>query len=173
MKIRLRLSQESIQEAREQLSSIDGFLKDKIRQLVEELANEGVQIAESNTGEYRDAIKFEVNVEDTATGSIATITMSDKYKIIREWRYRGGNKQAEVSPSMMAEYGSGKYAVDGHRGTFPNQKHAWENEWHWTTLDNVHHKSSGEQPLRPMYLAYTKLNDSGTVLEVAKRVFSG
>lgn len=170
MKIKIQLSQGSIQDAREQLSSIDGFLKDKIRQLVEELAEIGVQVAESNTGEYRDAIKLDVSVQDTATGSIATITMSDKYKIIREWRYRGGTKKAEVSPSMMAEYGSGQFAVEGHRGTFPGQKHAWENEWHWTTLDNVYHKSSGEHPLRPMYFAWEKLQDKGTILEVAKRV---
>ena len=172
MKIHIRLSPESIQQAREQLSNINGLLREKIREFVEELANVGVQVAESNTGEYRDAIKFEVNVSDTTFGSTATITMSDKYKIIREWRYRGGNKQAEVSPSLMAEYGSGKFAVDGHRGTFPGQKHAWENEWHWTTLDNVHHKSSGETPTRPMFTAYTRLNDADTVLEVAKRVFA-
>lgn len=178
MKIKVKLSQGSIQQAREELNQAKDWLREKARELAEELARVGIEVAEQNTGQYGAYIVFETTSESTDKGEVVTIRMRDRYKLIREWRYKGGVKTAEVSPSLMAEFGSGKFAISGDvkglkvgRGTFPGQKHADENEWHWTTLDNVTHKSSGEEPTRPMYLAYTSMKDKSTIMEVAKRVF--
>lgn len=177
-KIRIKLSQDGIQQAREELNQISDWLKTKARELAEELAKAGVQTAQANTGQYSEYIWFETTTEDTLNGAIVTISMRDRQKIIRKWYYRKGVKQAVVSPSLMAEFGSGRFAVSGEikglklgRGTFPEQKHAWDDVWHWTTLDGVRHTSSGESPTRPMFTAYTRLKDQDLIRSIAERVF--
>lgn len=179
MKIRVRLSPNGIREAREQVSQAKSNLKDKARELAEELARVGIQVAESQAGQYSEYIWFDMQSEDTENGARVVIRMGDRQKIIRKWYYKGGVREAEVSPSLMAEFGSGKFAIDGDvkglkvgRGTFPEQKHAWEDSWHWTTLDGVRHTSSGETPTRPMYQAYVRMTDKDTIRQVAEKVFA-
>lgn len=82
----------------------------------------------------------------------------DLAKIISRWRYKGGIKEVQVSPLLMAEFGSGKFADNAEfkisgvgRGTFPGQTHAFENSWHWLDLDDgQRHFGSGVQPTQPM-----------------------
>lgn len=168
----ITVSLSNIQAARDQLNECEDWILEKTRELAKAVAEAGLEIAENNTGDYANYIKFEIHQDETPTGGIAILTMSDKQKVLRQWRYRGGHKDAEVSPSLMAEYGSGKFAVEGWRGTFPDQKHAWEDSWSWVSYpDNVFHRSSGEKPTRPIYTAYTRLQDAGLIREIAERVF--
>ena len=179
MKIKVKLSKSGIEEARAQIAEVQDWLNMKAKELAEELARVGITTAEQHTGQYSEYIWFDMITEDTETGSRVVIQMKDRMKIIRKWYYRGGVRQAAVSPSLMAEFGSGKFAIDGEvkglkvgRGTFPGQTHAWQESWHWTTLDGVTHHSSGESPTRPMFQAYIKLTDKDTVMNVAERVFA-
>ncbi len=172
MTITVNLS--NIQAARDEIKECESWIIDKARQIAGILAREGRTIAEQHTGDYTGYIRFDIEEQETANGSIAILTMSDNQKIIRRWWYHNEVRQAIVSPSLMAEYGSGQFAVDGWRGTFPGQTHAWQDSWYWTSYpDNKFHRSSGEKPTRPMHTAYVRLQDMSFVSSVIERVFNG
>lgn len=136
----------------------------KIDTALERLANEGISICYSNSifvddgKSYGNLILFTYTQDSSYNGyGEVVLTGSDIGKIVSRWRYKGGIKEAEVSPLLMAEFGSGNFAenplnVGGvGQGTFPNQKHAFEAEWHWTDEAGVYHRSSGIKPTQPMF----------------------
>ena len=173
MKIKITLSQGSIQDAREQLQNLD--FKEKLRQFVEELADYGISVAEQNTGVWGKYIRFEKEVDETKTGCRALVLMYDTQLIIPPHDSR------PVSPSMMAEWGSGSKGLPTQttysgrsvgQGTFPEQTHAFDPKgWWYKGKDDKWHHSYGMEAYRPMYKAYTEINNH--IKEVAKRVFSG
>lgn len=75
-------------------------------------------------------------------------------------------REAEVNPILMAEFGSGFFAnTDEHenigdfagQGTFPDQVHAFD-EFGWSWYENgVKHVSFGEAPAAPMLYAYEEM----------------
>lgn len=135
-------------------------LDTKCEIFVSRLAEVGIQTAKENAGEYGTYIVFRKELEPLQYGCKAIIYAYDKEKIIREWKYQGGTKTAEVSPILMAEFGSGWKAkvldkVSGvGQGTFPGQTHAFDpHGWWWETPDGERHHSMGEAPTFPMYSA--------------------
>ena len=103
---------------------------------------------------------------------------TDGQKVIRRWYYKGSIKSEEVSPLLMSEFGSGwlaevLYDIQGvGQGTFPHQKHAFDEEgWNWTTPDGVTHHSMGEPPQPTMFSAIVEMQNS--IEEVAREVFGG
>lgn len=164
MRVTLQLSQGSIRDARERIQEYKGTLNSKIKQFVEELADYGISVAEQNTGAWGKHIEFVKEIEDTSIGCKAIMIMRDKDKIYPKYDLR------PVSPSLMAEYGAGKWAVNGMRGTFPEQIHANDPKgWWYKGNDDKWHHSYGLRPTRPMYTAYGEMVSH--INEVAKRVF--
>ena len=165
MRLNVKLSQGSIQDARERIQEYKGTLNNKLKQFVEELADYGITVAEQNTGAWGKHIEFIKEIEDTSIGCKAIMIMRDRDKIIPKHDLR------PVSPSMMAEYGAGRFAVDGWRGTFPEQVHAFDPKgWWYKGDDDKWHHSYGIRPTRPMLTAYNEMQNH--IIEVAKRVFA-
>ena len=72
----------------------------------------------------------------------------------------------------MSEYGAGWYALNGHRGTFPGQTHAFESEWFWYDVFGRKHSSEEDYHMiatQPMYKALIDMIQN--VQAVAKEVF--
>ena len=96
----------------------------------------------------------------------SSIIIPTSNSIFVEW----ATGSAVVDPLLMAEFGSGQFAVEGHRGTFPNQKHAFDpNGWYWRDLSGELHHSRGITPTRPLYKAKEEMTQQ--IREVAERVF--
>lgn len=172
----ISLSINSISKFQDGLNKILDYQNDIDRKMdlaLERLVAEGITIcyANSSVWDYVDDSINSINnmiffrEEDIAKlrgYSEVALVGQDLGKIISRWRYRGGIKEAEVSPLLMAEFGSGKFAestatqhenqVDGvGQGTFPGQKHAFEPEWIWVDADtNIVHRSKGIMPTYPM-----------------------
>ena len=159
------------------IREVENFKYDFLRKLADfeiELAEVGITVARANTYvEYDeqyinmgDMLEFSKDtvIEDSgvtcrliATGQLYT----------KEWK--GGS--AQVNPLLMAEFGSGANAIDGHRGTFPNQHVAFLQSWKWTDNSGITHESSGSVPSRPMLKAKQEMERQ--IQAVAERVFSG
>ena len=160
MKRTIRLDTEEINNLIEDLNAYADMLTTKCLMFVQALADVGIKTAKANVGQYQNLIVFSKEVDETETGAKAIIIATDGQKIIRSWQYHGGIKTAEVSPLLMAEFGSGWHAkvlddVAGvGQGTFPDQKHAFDPRgWWWVDENGEKHHSTGEAPTYPMHSA--------------------
>lgn len=151
------------------------FLEKKIQAFLEALKDRGIEVAQANCGQYGTNISFsKTDIE----GHTLTVVASDT-PISRTWLYKGGYKTVEISPLLMAEFGSGNFAIEDElgfapvevgRGTFPDQKHANEPEWWWVEdYGQPKQKSSGESPTRPMYTSYMTLVQE--IQSIAQSIF--
>lgn len=158
---------------------LDNYLKEyfnKLEQFENQLANYGISVAQANTGGFGSKILFSIDTNPQEDGCSMLIRAVDSSKIYSVWQTKDGVKTAEVSPLLMAEFGSGKYAdnpkrIEGvGRGTFLGQKHAFNEEgWYWLDLNNVWHHSSGIVPKMPMYKASQEMEDNAS--RIASEVF--
>ena len=177
-RVYVSLSSSSINKAIEALEQYKRDINRKLQTLVTRLMDLGIGSANENSGEYAGMITFTKTIEPNDAGVEAVLIATDGQKIIREWKYQGGIKQAEVSPLLMAEFGSGWLAkvldpIEGvGQGTFPNQTHAFDiYGWWWTTPDGERHHSRGEAPTYPVHSAlFTMMFE---VERIAKEVFNG
>lgn len=154
------------------------ILPDKQAELLEALTDAGIRIARANCGEFGSFIGFVKTVNGSKYNykCSAILTGYNASQNVVEWVYYGGIKQAEISSILMAEFGSGQHARYGHRGTFPNQKHADEPVWFYATeTDGNGHpinwqSNFGVKPSKPMYWAWCEMKIELTA--IARRVFS-
>lgn len=173
MKLNARLNSRDISNLVRQVENFKYDLQRKLTDFVLELAEIGITVARANTYvEYDeqyinmgDMLEFskETVIEDAGVTCVLTATGQVYTK---EWQ--GGS--AQVNPLLMAEFGSGAKAIDGHRGTFPNQHVAFLQSWKWTDNSGITHESSGSEPSRPMLRAKEEMENQ--IREVAERVFS-
>ena len=148
----------------------------KCEQFVSELAEIGIETARANLSDLVEDndgntlavsgnVYFEKQVDANAYGATSIIIPSSN-TIFVEW----ATGSAVVDPLLMAEFGSGEFAVEGHRGTFPNQKHAFDpNGWYWKDIGGKLHHSRGITPTRPLHKAKEEMIQQ--ISEVAERVF--
>lgn len=177
--ITVQLNEQSVQDAIDEIERYKESLVYKCTVLVSELQKIGIDTAVENVGKYGTLIIFEeqIGVRQTATGAKCCIKAKDAMKIISEWMYKGEVKTAEVSPLLMAEFGSGHYALDDAnvpgvgQGTFPGQKHAFDPQgWWWVDPQGQKHHSKGQVPTLPMHKAIVEMREQ--IVEVARRVFA-
>lgn len=168
----------SIEKAIKALEEYKSDILEKTEVLVERLMDVGIESGIANSGDYAGMIVFKKEIIAGSDGVEGLLIATDGQKIIREWKYRGGLKQAEVSPLLMAEFGSGWLAkvldnVEGvGQGTFPGQKHAFDSQgWWWETPDGEKHHSYGEAPTYPVHSALFAMMFE--VDRIAKGVFHG
>lgn len=141
--------------------------------LVRRLAEIGITVAEYSVhSAFRPYIEFRYDSQSLGVGELVG---QDNALIHRVWYTKGGKVkgEADISPLLMSEYGAGPYAAQGHRGTFPGQTHAFQNEWFW--YDETGNKHSSEEDYtivstQPMYKALVEMINK--VNEVAREVFS-
>lgn len=173
MKINVRLNSKDISTAINQVEQYKVDLMAKLELFVSELADIGIKVAKANT--YVEYDERNVNMGDLieftkemsgVDGVTSCTLIAEGHEYTKEWT--GGF--AKVNPLLMAEFGSGARAIDGHRGTFPNQTMAFLSSWKWTDNSGQVHESSGNEPSRPLYKA--KIEMESQIREVAERVFS-
>lgn len=163
--IRLRLSQDSIQQARDEINDFAEMIRAKLPEFVEELAKIGIKVINVNVQNALGADDKNVDVQtelqqgqDKAT---MIIRVSGKDILFIEYgagiRFNNGN----VHP-WAHEHG---YGV----GTYPNQKHALDPNGWFYRKGGALHRSYGTMATMPVYKAYTTMTEQ--VSEVAKKVF--
>lgn len=176
MKIKARLTTRDIKDAIRQLGGFETELMAKVKYFESELADVGIEVIQDNIkveydGEVRnfgDRVTFQKQLtEDGRNITLILIAIGQPYE--KQWI--GGS--ALVNPLLMAEFGSGVFAVDGHKGTFPSdtaKKHTDNPPWFWKDTDGRTHMSSGGRPSRPMLKAKNEMENQ--IHTVAERVFS-
>lgn len=176
-KYTLDLSVSGIKALQKQLKDYKKDLVNKCEDYVRRLAEIGIETAKHNTGNFGRYITFSVKTEPNKDGCTALMIATETGKIVSTWQTKDGIKSVDVSPLLMAEFGSGWRAenpmnVPGvGQGTFPDsQGHAFDREgWYWQDLDGNWHHSYGITPKMPMYNAYLKMERK--IFETAKEVF--
>lgn len=107
MKIDVSLTEKSIQDAIDKLERYKDRLQDKCIAFVGELASNGIAVAQANTGNFGHYITFSYEIKDTTDGCTAIILATETGQIQSTWQTADGLKTVDVSPLLMAEYGSG------------------------------------------------------------------
>lgn len=171
----------------------DDELPKKHREFIERLAEIGIVEANVRTEgtRYVDYVAFETEyVKNTKKQKVLLVFGRDKEMMERTWysfHGREGERNAQVNPILMLEFGSGKHAQPGWRGTFPNQHTAFLQYWDWyeypdgtTDVQNTElvktfedgmewRRSEGEVPRMPVQGAYEKMAQS--IVTIANEVF--
>lgn len=183
MEISFRLSTKDIARVKREIREYQKSLVAKCSLFVEKLAERGITVAVANSGEYSGLITFSTEVESGPKGATG-LMLATSGTIKRRWLSNGQIREADVSPLLMAEFGSGWKASDASakpnalkaielgmgQGTFPNQTHAFdEGGWYWQDLDGEWQHSEGEEPTMPMFKAALAMEQS--IFDVAKEVF--
>lgn len=178
MKISLNpLSMKSIEEAKKELIKYRNSLPVKCQQIVNQLATEGLETAKVNVGSFGKYITFTIQLNSLKDGYKAILIAKDSQKIVSRWQTKTGMREEEVSPLLMAEFGSGFKAQNPNdiegvgQGTFPNQTHAFDKEgWYWIDENGDLKHSYGISPTMPMYKASKTIEDR--CISIAREVFN-
>lgn len=179
------LSASSMQAAMQQLQDYKKNLQHKCELFCQRLANHGILVAQENLGEFGTYITFRVDTELRPTGCKGVLVASNTGHIVSRWLVKDPDnkdqeivKEADVSPLMMVEFGSGLRANNVRAsefnmgtGTFPEQTHAknpggW---WYKDADDEEWHHSYGISPTMPMWRAAMEMED--LVVSTAREVF--
>ncbi len=176
-KISFGLSVREVQNAIKEIKAYQGDINRKCEELCRRLTAEGIQIAQSHIGSsgFGKYIHLGSEITPQQAGCKALFYMEDSAKIKSEWQTQEGVQSAEVSPSLMIEFGSGQKAenpagISGvGTGTFPGGKHGNEPGWYYMDLEGNWHYSTGISPKMPMYYAGKELREK--VLDIARDVF--
>jgi hypothetical protein len=160
-KLTLNISQlKSFDIVDRQIENYKKELVAKCEKLVTSLAEVGIKTGGNNVGGFGRYISFSMDLEQTTNGYKAIMYATETGKIINKWQTKDGVKEAEVSPLLMAEFGSGINAMNPNnmpgvgRGSFPNQTHAWDADgWYYLDMDDVWHHEYGIVATQPMLKA--------------------
>lgn len=182
--ISFKLSTKDISRAIRELKDYKKSLQVKCNTFAARLADVGILFAENNSGEYGHYITFGKKVDDTRYGAVA-LMYGTSGTITRQWLLSDGSiAQADISPILMAEFGSGHFASDAAnlpnakianelgmgQGTFPGQTHAFDPEgWYWMDLSGEWHTSMGEHATMPMFKAAMEMETQ--IFQIAREVF--
>lgn len=176
-KITIGLSAREFREAAKQVRQYQADLNRKCEELCRRLTAEGIAIAQAHIGSsgFGKYIRLSSEIKPEQAGCRAVFFMEDSQKIVSQWQTLEGVKSAEVSASLMLEFGAGLKAENPANipgvgtGTFPGGTHGNEPGWYYMDLNGEWHYSSGTAPKMPMYFAGKELRDK--VVAIAKEVF--
>ena len=165
----MTLSEASIKKAIKEINDYRNSIKEKTHKFCVYLAKKGYDIAQANVGGF-EGITFEI--QEPSNGNAILVGFSSRQ--LRTWwnKKEGQVKNYDYSPILMAEFGSGSYALDGNRGTFPTGKHNGKrDEWAYrVSHDAPLVWTDGEQPTRPMHKAFERMYEDARV--VAWEIFN-
>lgn len=161
----------------------------KVEIFLNRLADVAIEVAVMNGGDYGQFITYTKKLEN---GTTITVTGRSR-PIAREWYAGSNSKQTRteyISPILMAEFGSGFYAINdksglGGQGTLNKYGHANDPDgWYWyadSTNDSeatpvsqaksgkIKFHSMGVHPARPLHKAVLACIEQ--VREIAQEVF--
>lgn len=169
MEISAKINSTSLHQLAKELRLYANDLNIKVKQFTFRLADKGIQAAlNANYGSFASFIVFSKE-NDIDGGTI--IVAKETSSLSADWL---GHDDVMISPLLMTEFGSGKYAVyweepNGNtvsqlsngtqigRGSFPNQKNAFKDKWFYRDKDGFLHETSGILPTRPLHHAVTEM----------------
>ena len=177
--INMSLNSKSINKAIKELDAYQNELMKKCKTVVERLAEVGIETAVNSTLNFGSFITFTQKIESQERDRITAVMLAyDSHKVKRQWLRYGEVVEAEISPLLMEEFGSGFEALNPMnvpgvgQGTFPGQTHAYdEGGWWYMDLNGEWHKSTGEKPGMPMYAARVRMSLS--IDRILREVFNG
>lgn len=182
MKIRGKLTSDSLKMMADELQQYATDFQAKIQLLTQRLADKGVIVGQTTIGNFGKYVTFS---RHTNTHGVVVVAQETDV-IVSRW-LRSGDEEVEavVSPLLMAEFGAGPHAIiwegttgstdmlsDGTkigRGSFPEQTHAFESSWWYMDLNKQWHQASGVKPTRPLHNAMLEIIN--TVSATAREVF--
>ena len=170
------LSTEGLNELIRQLKTYEDNLDIIADEIVQKLAERGIKVAEYSVyGDWRSLIEFKYEPKNLGEGELVgqDITLIHRVWYTSENASIKNQREAYVSPLWMSEFGAGQYALDGHRGTFPGQRHAFKSEWFWYDGNGNRHSSEEDYHMvatQPMYRALVDMMVNAE--KVVKEVFS-
>ena len=187
MKIKGKLTSDSLKMMADELQQYATDFQAKIQLLTQRLADKGVIVGQTTIGNFGKYVTFS---RHTNTHGVVVVAQETDI-IISRWLRKGSDEpiKAEVSPLLMAEFGAGPHAIiwegttgstemlsDGTkigRGSFkyPDQiqTHAFESSWWYMDLNKQWHQASGVKPTRPLHNAMLEIIN--TVSATAREVF--
>lgn len=174
-----------ILDCKKALRNYKRTLSNRCDQFVRKLAEEGFAVALMNDiaigtlGNKDDMsyglyVTWSVTHEKTSKGAEGYVVGTPK-PVYAVWINKEGIQVRLVNPLLMMEFGSGQFADDSHfkigmgRGTFPMQKHAFEEKWTWEDLAGEWHESSGVRPTAPLWKASQEMRKQ--LFSIARQVF--
>lgn len=171
------LSASGFRKIAKQIHDYRKDLTDKCEEFAYRMAEEGIYIASIYASEsgYTKYIRIDSELEYETFGCKAIVYMEDEHKIISQWKTKDGVKSAEVSPTLMLEFGAGLKAenplsIPGvGTGTFPGGTHGNEPGWYYIDLDGKLHHCGGISANLPMYHTSVELRDK--IVDIAREVF--
>lgn len=181
--IKTKVSMNGINTIIDTLKDYEKNLQWKCELLVQRLADVGINVAKQNilvedNGviiDRSDYVYFEKELSSSIDGAVCIVVPSST-PYFSLWKRSAQGKEvlmAEVDPLLMAEFGSGAHAVEGHKGTFPSataKNNVAHGSWAWYDEGGVKHISTGNTPSRPILKAKEEIVQQ--IQLVAAEVFS-
>ena len=190
--MRVSLDTKELDALADYLDNYAKTFEQKVQTFLEKLAEKGIEVASVNGGDFSSYIVYSKKVE---SGTMVKMIAKDREEIPNSWYSSSTAKelrQETISPLLMAEFGSGHYAISaegeasglGGQGTLNKYGHAFDsNGWYWwsddaTSMDGepLNEKdgrwrfhSRGTHPSQPLHKAVMACIEQ--VEEIAREVF--
>lgn len=158
-----QLSPNSLRKMQKQIDEYRKDLPNRVAKALNILADKGVKKADEiarRSGTFGDCVIFEKVSADIKDTEVTAIMRGTNLGIEMSWQQADGStKSAMVNALLMLEFGSGAYADDEHRGTFPDQTHSFDagGWWFKPVGSNEWVHSFGYKPKKPMLEAYLEM----------------
>lgn len=137
----VNLDSNNLMDVAQSLRDHAAWFEAKVLLLLERLADLGIDVARINEGDFSGYILYSKEIKGKDGDYEVRMIAKDREKITSVWLVNKGNEQREevISPLLMAEYGSGHFAVDGiggGQGTLNKYGHAFDaNGWYWWSMN--------------------------------------
>lgn len=142
--MRVSLDTKELDALADYLDNYAKTFEQKVQTFLERLAEKGIEVASVNGGDFSSYIVYSKKVE---SGTKVLMIAKDREEITNSWYASSTSKelrQETISPLLMAEFGSGHYAISaegeasglGGQGTLNKYGHAFDsNGWYWWSDD--------------------------------------
>lgn len=142
--MRVSLNTKELDALADYLDNYAKTFQQKVQTFLEKLAEKGIEVASVNGGDFSSYIVYSKKVE---SGTMVKMIAKDREEITNSWYASSTSKelrQETISPLLMAEFGSGHYAISaegeasglGGQGTLNKYGHAFDsNGWYWWSDD--------------------------------------
>lgn len=142
--MRVSLDTKELDSLADYLDNYARTFEQKVQIFLERLAEKGIEVASVNGGDFSSYIVYSKKVE---SGTKVLMIAKDREEITNSWYASSTSKelrQETISPLLMAEFGSGYYAIStegeasglGGQGTLNKYGHAFDtNGWYWWSDD--------------------------------------
>lgn len=142
--MRVSLDTKELDALADYLDNYARTFEQKVQTFLEKLAEKGIEVASVNGGDFSSYIVYSKKVE---SGTMVKMIAKDREEITNSWYASSTSKelrQETISPLLMAEFGSGHYAISaegeasglGGQGTLNKYGHAFDtNGWYWWSDD--------------------------------------